>query len=189
MIVGGFAVKDSMIVRPYIDGGLAALRATEDDIPQVAELLLKTAGWLRSRGSDQWSGLLRGEDSHRTPEAIKQGNVYLFRDGSVLAGMLMLLPQPSPWDRELWGADGSESAVYLHRLAINRDYAGQGLGGRMLDWAGSGIRFPERDRVRLDCDEGNEALNAFYRSKGYAYAGSAVNAAGTFSKYEKPFRA
>lgn len=178
-------MDDYSIIQARIGDGFEAVQAVPDDIPQVTELLLKTARWLQSRGSDQWSGLLRGEDSHRTSERIRQGDVFLFNRDGVPAGMVMLLRQPSAWDEELWGEGGHERAVYLHRLAIERDFAGQGLGGKILDWAGSGIRFDGKDRIRLDCIADNATLNGFYRGRGYAYRGAAVNGLGTFSKYEK----
>ena len=59
------------------------------------------------------------------------------------------------------------------------------MGEAIVNWAGSGIHFPGKDRIRLDCIANNEKLNAFYRSCGYAFKGSAANPMGVFNKYEK----
>ncbi|WP_028612336.1 GNAT family N-acetyltransferase [Paenibacillus harenae] len=160
-------------------------QANEEDTPAVLQLLVRTAEWLQSKGSTQWNGLLRGEDSHRTPEAVKRGEVYIFIQGSVLAGMVMLMQEASAWDRELWGDEGHESSVYLHRLNINREASGKKLGEAIVRWAASGIHFAGKDRIRLDCIANNAKLNDFYRSCGYEYIGSVSNAMGEFSKYEK----
>ncbi|MGO4548319.1 GNAT family N-acetyltransferase [Paenibacillus sp. 2TAB23] len=167
-------------IKPDIE----VFRARPEDTEAVLQLLVQTAEWLRSKGSRQWSGLLQGEDSHQTPEAIKRGEVYLFMQGSMLAGIVMLMQKESAWDRELWGAEGHESAIYLHRLAINREAAGKNVGEAIVRWAASGIVFEGKDRIRLDCIANNAKLNAFYLNCGYAYKGTAVNAMGEFNKYE-----
>lgn len=162
-----------------------AYQAKPEDTEAVLGLLRSTAEWLKSTGSTQWSGLLQGEDSHNTPEAIKRGEVYIFIQESILVGMVMLMQRASAWDRELWGDEGHESSIYLHRLNINRAAAGKHLGEQIVRFADSGIQFAGKDRVRLDCIANNLKLNAFYRSCGYAYKGLASNPLGDFSKYEK----
>lgn len=162
-----------------------AYLAKPEDTQAVLELLGSTAEWLKSTGSTQWSGLLQGEDSHNTPEAIKRGEVYIFMQGSMLAGMVMLMQRESAWDLELWGDEGHKSSIYLHRLNINRAAAGKNLGEQIVRWADSGIQFTGKDRIRLDCIANNPKLNDFYRRCGYVYKGLASNPLGDFNKYEK----
>ncbi|WP_139991844.1 MULTISPECIES: GNAT family N-acetyltransferase [Paenibacillus] len=164
---------------------IKVFQAKPEDTAEVLELLIQTAQWLKSKGSTQWGGLLHGVDSHQTPEAIKRGEVYIFIQGSVLVGMVMLMQQASAWDRELWGDEGHENSVYLHRLNINREAAGKDLGEAIVHWADSGIHFSGKDRIRLDCIANNEKLNRFYLNCGYTFIGSATNASGEFNKYEK----
>jgi ribosomal protein S18 acetylase RimI-like enzyme len=164
---------------------IQAYQATHEDTAEVTQLLVRTAQWLQSRGSTQWNGLLRGEDSLNTPEAINRGDVYVFRQGNILMGMVMLLQHPNAWDKELWGEEGHESSLYMHRLAINREYAGQEVGRLMMQWAESGVAFPGKDRIRLDCIANNPVLNAFYQGLGYEIKGLASNPVGEFNLYEK----
>jgi len=165
-------------------GNIVVSRAEESDTADVMSLLVRTAEWLRSQGSTQWSALLSGEDHHNTARSIANGDVYLFKERETLAGIVTLLRYPSEWDVRLWGEDGHEGAVYLHRLAINRAYGGRRLGQHMLQWVHTGIRFDGKDRVRLDCIESNPLLNDFYKGCGYRYAG----ASGGFCLYEKFFQ-
>jgi RimJ/RimL family protein N-acetyltransferase len=159
-----------------------ASRARLEDTEAVKQLLVRTAQWLKSKGSTQWSGLLEGEDYHDIAGAIQRGDVYVFHLGEVLAGTVILLQQPSSWDRELWGDEGHELSVYLHRLAINRDFGGTDLGTRIMRWAESGIRFPGKDRIRLDCIADNPVLNRFYSGLGYEFTGTTPKG---FNLYEK----
>ncbi|WP_256872497.1 GNAT family N-acetyltransferase [Paenibacillus sp. 79R4] len=161
------------ITEDYIGEGLRKVQAKPADTEAVAALLIQTAEWLRSRGSSQWSGLLTGEDSHNTAGAILNGDVFVCTSEDGIAGMVILLRQPSEWDRRLWESkayDG-DGALYLHRLAISRKYASIGLGGSILKWCKDGIHFDDKDTIRLDCIADNAALNSFYSKNGYTCLG------------------
>jgi ribosomal protein S18 acetylase RimI-like enzyme len=170
------------LIAKRIDPDITVRQAAPDQTAEVTQLLVLTAEWLQSKGSNQWSSLLRGDDYHDTAGAIRRGDVFVFHQGEVLAGMVILLQRPSQWDVKLWGEEGHETAVYLHRLSINRQFGGTGLGAKMMRWAESGIRFPGKDRIRLDCIADNPLLNEFYRGLGYEWKGSAP---GGFNLYEK----
>ncbi|GMK37138.1 putative N-acetyltransferase YesJ [Paenibacillus sp. CCS19] len=163
--------NDAYILHSHVIDNIDVVQSTAEDAPAIMNLLLQTAQWLNSKGSTQWSGLLRGEDHHNTTESASRGDVYLFKDGESLAGIVTLLRSPSAWDINLWGEEGHERAVYLHRLAINREYGGRNLGDAMLQWVHTSIRFEGKDRIRLDCIDSNPQLDTFYRSAGYTYAG------------------
>lgn len=172
------------IQQAQINGSLTMRIAQPDDTESVMALLLETARWLQSKGSDQWSGLLEGKDSHNTPEAIKRGEVFVAMDREQFAGMVILMKQPSEWDYSLWGdqAHPEDQALYLHRLAINREYANSGLGQAILRWCDSGIHCEGKRLIRLDCIASNPTLNAFYSGNGYSFVGTT----GEFNIYEKP---
>jgi len=162
-------------------------QADSEDTTEIMRLLVNTAEWLLSKGSTQWNGLLRGEDACNTPEAINRGEVYIFKQNQLTAGMVMLLKEPNAWDREIWGERANDqSAIYLHRLAINRKLAGQNIGRRMMEWVDTAAPAQLGKRViRLDCLASIKVLNDFYRDLGYQLVGEGTNSSGVFSKFEK----
>jgi len=174
-------------------GGLTVERLRPEGTAEAMDMLRGIAGWLKSSGSLQWNGLLRGEDSHGLEEAAARGEAFLFRAGSKasaeesrpLAGMVILLQQPGEWDKELWGEQGHEPYLYLHRLAVNRDYAGQGIGAAILSWAETGAACEGKSAIRLDCIGSNDKLNAFYSGFGYTFMGRSDNG---FCLYQKEIR-
>nr|WP_261771718.1 GNAT family N-acetyltransferase [Paenibacillus xylanexedens] len=168
----------------YINDGFQAVQAQPEDTEEVLSLLAETASWLKSKGSSQWNALLQGEDSHDTPSAIRRGDVFVFKKEAQIAGMVILMQKPSPWDLKLWGdqAHAEDGALYLHRLAIRRKYARTGLGKSILEWSSRGIQFANKSLVRLDCGADNVTLNTFYAGNGFGYAGKHDG----FSIYEKP---
>jgi ribosomal protein S18 acetylase RimI-like enzyme len=162
-------------------------RASAENTTEVMSLLVNTAEWLLMKGSTQWNGLLKGEDSSNTPEAISRGEVYLFKKDYRVAGMVILMQEPSAWDRDLWGeVSGDHSAIYLHRLAIDRKFAGQDVGKHIMRWVDGAV--PEqlgKHVVRLDCLASISVLNDFYRDLGYRNVGEQANSSGMFSKFQK----
>lgn len=169
---------------PVIHGEFQVYRAVPAETEEVMALLTEVAKWLQSRGSKQWEGILEGVDSHGTVDAIRRGDVFVFKHEAEIAGMVMLFRQPSPWDLQLWGdkASPQDQAVYLHRLAVGRAYAGQGLGQDILDWCSTGVQFPGKRTVRLDCVASVDTLNSFYANSGYTCVGHPEG----YTIYEKP---
>ncbi|RPK01738.1 hypothetical protein BSBH6_03159 [Bacillus subtilis] len=165
-----------------IADGFYACPGVYEDAEAITGLLVRTAEWLRDRGSTQWSGLLEGHDTHDITGSIADGHVFVFKKDEELAAVVMLLPEPSEWDRKLWGEDGHEASIYLHRLAVSRQFAGQGLGASVLQWAETGIYFSEKTRIRLDCVADNDALHSFYRRMGYEFKGADASGYHLFEK-------
>ncbi|WP_341277962.1 GNAT family N-acetyltransferase [Paenibacillus sp. FSL H8-0537] len=173
------------ILNPSVNDDIYAFQAGPEDEVAVRELIMETARWLNGMGSTQWGGLLQGEDSHNLAGAIARGEVFAFRKagGEELAGSVILQQQPSDWDRKLWGEveAGKGSAIFLHRLVVNRQFSGKGLGSDMMAWVERGIQYSGKDRIKLDCIANNEKLNRFYKQCGYTYKGEASG----WSIYEK----
>ncbi|AZN42026.1 GNAT family N-acetyltransferase [Paenibacillus albus] len=169
----------------YANDRIRVVQAKPSDAVDVMNLLVETARWLQSKGSTQWSALLSGDDHHNVTGHIEKGELFMFKDGDTLAGIVLLMQVPGEWDHSLWGPDGHESIVYLHRLAINRNYAKQGLGADIVKWAEEGVSFPGKDRIRLDCIANNETLNKFYSGIGYTYKGTSPSG---FCLYEKALK-
>ncbi|MDR4434812.1 GNAT family N-acetyltransferase [Bacillus tequilensis] len=170
------------ITNEMLTDGIRACPAVYEDAEAITGLLVRTAEWLRYRGSTQWSGLLEGQDTHDITGSIESGQVFVFKKDEELAAVVMLLTEPSEWDRKLWGEDGHGESMYLHRLAVSRRFAGQGLGARVLQWAETGIHFPEKTRIRLDCVADNDALHSFYRRMGYEFMGADASGYHLFEK-------
>ncbi|MBB3114604.1 ribosomal protein S18 acetylase RimI-like enzyme [Paenibacillus phyllosphaerae] len=171
------------IHKPDLSARIKVRQAVPSDTKAVQELLLQTARWLQSKGSTQWGALLSGQDGHNMAGAITRGEVFVFEAGEALAGTFILMQEPSQWDLDLWGdeASGCSSAIYLHRLAINREFSGGGLGEAMMRWAEEGVSFTGKDRIRLDCIASNATLNRFYSGLGYTFKGERDG----FCLYEK----
>jgi GNAT superfamily N-acetyltransferase len=152
------------------------------DAALVSSILVEAATWTASLGLPLWP--------------IEQLSVEAIAPG-VAAGSFILasvetegvatarLTQDDP---ECWPDAVPGVAVYVHRVAVRRAWAGRGLAGMMLAWCD---RHAERlgcGLVRLDCDARRSKLRALYEGLGFQYHSERNVGRHTVARYERNVR-
>jgi GNAT superfamily N-acetyltransferase len=136
-------------------------RAATEAIPEVLALILEAAQWLIAKGEPLWGEPeTSGEELERVARA---GELVTGRTGSELCACMYLHHE----DPIFWPQAATGEALYIHRLAVARRFAGRGVSFAMLDWAAREARVTGRDYLRLDC-EPRPKLLALYRDGGFA---------------------
>jgi ribosomal protein S18 acetylase RimI-like enzyme len=74
-------------------------------------------------------------------------------------------------DPQIWGARNADPAVYIHRIATNPDFRGQGFVAAIVQWAKKYARQNQKKYVRLDTIGENHGLIAHYTACGFTYLG------------------
>ncbi|WP_126643166.1 GNAT family N-acetyltransferase [Embleya hyalina] len=140
------------------------VRAGQDALPRLIQFRRDTAKWLSARGIDQWSNPFPPD---HIAASIEAGEVYLFKDGETIAATVTL---DHDIDTRLWDEnEQSDSALYLHKLSVDRAYAGVDLGGKILDWAGDYAYRHGHDWLRIDAWTTNPRLHRYYLDHGFAH--------------------
>ncbi|MBQ1076421.1 GNAT family N-acetyltransferase [Micromonospora sp. C31] len=143
------------------------IRPAEDDheFEIAMALLMQRIQWLRERGSDQWVTWERWRT--KLGPSLAAGDIWILWDGDEAIGTITV---EMTGDSDFWTPDElAEPAVYVSKLAVRLDRAGQELGTLLLAWASDyawrhGCRY-----VRLDAWKTNERLHAYYLSRGWTY--------------------
>ncbi len=147
-------------LRPAFPGDLRTLTALIDD----------AADWLRTKGTTQWNRPWpsREERDRRVYASLVNGESWILWDGAVAVATVSVTPEP---DEYLWtDLERTEPAVYLHRLVLNRDYAGLWIGAQLLDWAAETARREHDARwIRIDVWSDNHALHRYYLERGFEW--------------------
>lgn len=148
--------------------------ANPDDQEVVTGLIEGRADWLRThKNTTQWQspwphpagryqrirdGLLRGRTWIAWDQDLPAASVTIYLDG----------------DPELWTEDErKEDAVYLHRLVVDQNHQGKGMGAELIDWAikkGKSLN-PHATVARLDAWSDNGELHDYYRCQGFTFLG------------------
>jgi GNAT superfamily N-acetyltransferase len=105
--------------------------AHTEDLQAVAQLLDQAGAWMRRQGiTDQWP--MRFPFSDLGPR-VDHGEIHIAYDGPAPVGTLALDWTPDP---EFWqDKHANAGAGYLHRLAVARTHAGQGIGAQLVEHA------------------------------------------------------
>ena len=153
----------SSFVHPRETAELRVVTAERDDLGRYVDLLGELADWLESRGIKQWPRGRVNLSSMYFAGSITRQEVQLAFIGDELVGTLRLLMS----DPIVWPEFKHADAVYVYNLGVRRTWAGQDLGGRLLDWAECRAASLKRLFVRLDCQHDNAFLRGYYERKGF----------------------
>jgi GNAT superfamily N-acetyltransferase len=139
---------------------LTILRGTAEDVAETDALIRATAEWLIEKGEPLWGPNETSLDELK--RVADAGELVIGRVARELACCMYLHAE----DRLFWPQVRAGEALYIHRLAVARKFAGLGYAHAMLDWAAREARAKGRSFLRLDC-EPRPKLLALYWSAGY----------------------
>ncbi|UZI33973.1 GNAT family N-acetyltransferase [Streptomyces sp. VB1] len=144
--------------------------AEEADLPRLIKFRTDASAWLRTRGTDQWAKPFPVE---HILGSIRRSEVFIIREDSRTdAAATITLDRDA--DARLWTPEEiGQPALYVHKLAVDRAYAGTGLGGALLDWAGEQAVRQGAKWLRLDAWSTNSRLQAYYLDHGFTHVRTA----------------
>jgi GNAT superfamily N-acetyltransferase len=158
--------------------------AREEEIGVAAEILEDAIAWAAERGLGSWNpGDFAAPGSwgrDRLVQAASAGGLFLVWAGDLPVGTVSLLAE----DPRFW-PQSPPDALYLHRFAVRRSHAGNGVGGEVLRWADGEIRRRGRRFLRLDCLAGNPGIRAYYERAGFEPRGELEVEGLRFALYER----
>ena len=121
--------------------------------------------WLAEMGSDQWAGNTEEKARRNITCSVKRGECYLAEIDGRPVGMITVDDYADP---EFWRPDDQpETALYVHRMVVDRSASGANVGGKLLDWANGIAAARGRRWLRLDAWRTNLQLHAYYERQGF----------------------
>ncbi|WP_220293491.1 GNAT family N-acetyltransferase [Streptomyces sp. MBT84] len=142
--------------------------AAAEDVPALLALRTEAEGWLRNKGTDQWSDPETGERAiSKWRDSIDEGRAWVVvgEHDEVLATV-----SRGPVDRDFWtDADLPETALYLYKLIVAREASGRQLGTRVIDWMSRLAALEGRTWVRIDTWRTNSGLHNYYERLGFRH--------------------
>lgn len=126
-----------------------------------ADILKEAAEWLISENKKNW------DPSNFSIENILQKNeldeLYLCYSGDEAAGCFIIQTA----DKMFWPEALEGEALYIHKLAVRRRFAGRGVSGAMINLVKEQAAHKEIKFVRLDCISNREGLCRMYEKQGF----------------------
>jgi GNAT superfamily N-acetyltransferase len=153
------------------------------DSAAVFEILHEVSAWLDAGGMPMW---VRDELARETIEAdVRSGACYVAAVDGVVAGTIKFQLTDTEFWPDLPAAHGS---AFVHRLAVRRAFAKQGVSTALLAWAADRARSLGRTGLRLDCDAHRPGLRALYERFGFRLHSYRQVGPYYVARYELPLR-
>jgi len=148
--------------------------ASDAEIPVIEDILLDVCNWLESIGQPMWTkaqikwewlskSLIAGGENNHKPSVFK----IAYLDG-VPAGCMAVVDH----DPVIWPDIPIGESLFVHKLAVKRFAAGQGVADALLTYAKKMSADAGLPVLRLDTDLNRPKLRAVYERNGFTLAGN-----------------
>jgi GNAT superfamily N-acetyltransferase len=155
-------------------------RARAEDAQTAGAILDEASAYLAILGFTEWPVPFPQDE---LALGIERGELYVVKLGAETAGTITLL-----WDDPTFWGERPPDAAYVHKLAIRRHFAGQGVGAAVVDWADAQAAAAGRRFLRLDCQRDNPGIRAYYERLGFVHRGDVDHPRVAAALYERPVR-
>jgi ribosomal protein S18 acetylase RimI-like enzyme len=155
--------------------------AQSDDVAVVAEMLDEATAFVETFGFDQWPVPFPQDE---LLQRVRQRELYVVEVGDEPAATFTLL-----WDDPFFWGERPPDAVYLHKLAVRRAFAGRRLGERIVEWIDATAAAAGRSFVRLDTQRDDSGIRGYYERLGFEYCGDHEHPRFPAVLYERRVRA
>ncbi|MEU6069108.1 MULTISPECIES: GNAT family N-acetyltransferase [Streptomyces] len=138
-----------------------------DDVPLILGMFDSSVAWLVAQGRTRQWGVEPLSENPRAVAMIErtvgEGSPYIAEVDGVPAATLTLTGSPGPYL-----APADEPERYIHILASDRRFKGQGVGAALLTHAAEETRRAGISLLRVDCYAGDDGkLVAYYENNGF----------------------
>jgi GNAT superfamily N-acetyltransferase len=156
-------------------------QAIPEDASAVIAILTDAAKWVEQLdGTTMWV-----EDELAEDRIAAEVDAGLFQvaecDGEIVGALKFQLD-----DQLFWPDLATDDSAFIHRLAVRRNYAGQGVSTALLRWAVDHARSLDRQYVRLDCDAERARLRDLYERFGFRFHSFRQVGSYYVARYELP---
>ncbi|WP_462409881.1 GNAT family N-acetyltransferase [Neobacillus sp. Marseille-QA0830] len=145
------------------------IRLTRSEQKNILSLFNKTTKALKKNGVDQWDIFYPNRFVVR--KDLKQQNIFgIIMDGRVIAVVTFDMNQSQKKENIPW-QNHHENACWIHRLAVDPDFQGRGLGKQLLQFAEQQAIDKGCTCIRLEVYSANPAAVSLYQKAGYQERG------------------
>jgi len=143
------------------------IKFTTGDIAPALEIMREAAQWQIDQGAELWlMDTLTREMIPNPPDEFYMAWVKSTAEFEAAACCLLSTHDPVFWPEIPAGTSG-----FLHKIAVRRKFAGQGIVARLIAHAEQSCRARGIPTMRLDTDISRPKLRALYESLSYVQVG------------------
>ena len=134
----------------------------QEDLADIFAIYDDAIAYQKEAGNNHWLGF---EEALLLKEIEELRHYKITDDGRIVATFVITLSDPAIWQ------DLNRAAVYIHRIAIRKDFRGNNVLGAIITWARTYAKENSLPLIRLDTGTGNDRLINYYKKCGFNYLG------------------
>jgi len=139
---------------------------TIGDVDPALDIIREAGQWQLEHGREMWvMDTLTRDYIQNPPDEF----IVAWVDGEAAACCLLSFSDPIFWPDVPAGTSG-----FLHKVAVRRKFAGQGIPARLIAYAEQLCREKNINMLRLDTDLDRPKLRAMYERLGFVPVGTRV---------------
>jgi ribosomal protein S18 acetylase RimI-like enzyme len=142
--------------------------ALSADIPLIMALVRRVVPLMRATGNLQW------DDHYPNPGVFERdlnlGQLWVAEIDGEIAGVAAITTDQEPEYANV-GWDINETAIVVHRLAVDPAFKGKGVAKALMQQAEAVARDRSIPILRVDTNSHNQATQQLFPKLGYIYAG------------------
>lgn len=145
--------------------------ATESDLPAIMTIVADARVYLREKNVPQWQGVYPTEAVFQAD--IKKGALWVAVLNQKIALIMTLSPGPDPNYTIIHGKwlQSTDNYLAIHRIAVARDAAGNGVAQAALEFARQFARTQSYPSLRFDTHELNAGMRYLAEKNNFTYCG------------------
>jgi ribosomal protein S18 acetylase RimI-like enzyme len=144
------------------------VQADASHIDAAWSIIDRSRAALLNRGILQWEQSYPSRDN--VVHDVDRGTLYALISAGVMQAVVTLDDnQPPEYATVAW--TGSEPALVVHRLCVDPESQGRGLGNQLMAFGEAHASEHGYASIRLDCYTENPQSISLYRGRGYREAG------------------
>jgi predicted N-acetyltransferase YhbS len=152
--------------------------ARPSDAAAVAAVLREAAQWLVDRQTPLWA--VSDFSDVNVRRDVEDGLYAVARAGDEVAGVVRFQRD----DLTFWPDAAPGTSAFLHKLAVRRAWAGQGVSSDLLAFGCEHARSLGLRYVRLDCVADRQSLRSLYEDFGFTLYDCVFKGRRAFARYQ-----
>jgi ribosomal protein S18 acetylase RimI-like enzyme len=142
--------------------------ATLEDIPSIMALVGEVVPLMRASGNLQWDDTYPNPSVFARDIALQQ--LWVLEEDAHIAGIAAITTDQEPEYANV-GWDTAESAIVVHRLAVDPAFRGKGVADTLMRHAEAVARLRGIATLRVDTNSENAATQKLFPKLGYTLSG------------------
>ncbi len=148
------------------------IRKTEEkDISRIMPIIRQAQEYMRMQGIDQWQNGYPSEEVFQ--KDISDEMSYVVEEGERIIGTFAFAVMEEPTYNKIYRGEWMGSEVYgvIHRVAVDNEVKGMGIGGKIIEYVASKCKKQQINTIRIDTHRDNQSMQKMLVKNGFEKRG------------------